>query len=83
MYVFRIHIRPSGGSADMATTFDYCLKNGILGVGWRTNSNKNTKNWDEYFKEASQIYDKLQICKYINKWVSEGDLVWTRCRLPN
>ena len=36
------------------------------------------KELDEYFKEASQIYDKLQICKYINKWVSEGDLVWTR-----
>jgi len=78
MYVFRIHIRPSGGSADMPTTFDYCLKNGILGVGWRTNSNKNTKNWDEYFEEASHIHGNLQICKYINKWVSEGDLVWTR-----
>jgi hypothetical protein len=62
----------------MPTTFDYCLKNGILGVGWRTNSNKNTKNWDEYFNEASQIHDNLQICKYINKWVNEGDLVWTR-----
>ncbi|WP_413871648.1 hypothetical protein [Desulfobacula sp.] len=78
MYVFRIHIRPSGGSADMPTTFDYCLKNGILGVGWRTNSNKNTNNWDEYFEEASHIHGNLQICKYINKWVSEGDLVWTR-----
>lgn len=62
----------------MPTTFDYCLKNGVLGVGWRTNSNKNTKNWDEYFNEASQMHDNLQICKYINKWVSEGDLVWTR-----
>lgn len=62
----------------MPTTFNYCLKNGILGVGWRTNSNKNTKDWDEYFNEASQIHDNLQICKYINKWVSEGDLVWTR-----
>lgn len=78
MYVFRIHIRPSGGSADMPTTFDYCLKNGVLGVGWRTNSNKSTKNWDEYFHEASQVHDNLQICKYINRWVSEGDLVWTR-----
>ncbi|MGP8322041.1 MAG: hypothetical protein ACT6FE_06940 [Methanosarcinaceae archaeon] len=78
MYVFRIHIRPQGGSADMVTTFGYCLKNGILGVGWRTNSNRNTKKWDEYFNEASQIHDNLQICKYINKWVSKDDLVWTR-----
>jgi len=62
----------------MHTTFDYCLRNGLLGVGWRTNSHRNTKKWDEYFNEASQIHSNLQICKYIKKWVSEGDLVWTR-----
>jgi len=62
----------------MRTTFNYCLRNGLLGVGWRTNSQRNTKNWDEYFNEASQINGNLQICKYIQKWVSEGDLVWTR-----
>lgn len=78
MYLYRIHIRPKGGTADMRTTFDYCLRNGLLGVGWRTNSQGNTKNWDEYFKESSQIHDHLQICKYIHKWVREGDLVWTR-----
>jgi hypothetical protein len=62
----------------MRTTFAYCLRNGLLGVGWRTKSQRNTKNWDEYFHEASQKHDNLQICKYIKKWVSEGDLVWTR-----
>ena len=62
----------------MRTTFDYCLRNGLLGVGWRTNSQRNTKNWDEYFNEASQIHSNLQICTYIQKWVSEGNLVWTR-----
>jgi hypothetical protein len=78
MYLFRIHIRPQGGSADMETTFNYCLKNGVLGVGWRTDSNRHTKIWDEYFSEASQRHENLQVCKYINKWVSEGDLAWTR-----
>ena len=62
----------------MPTTFNYCLKNGILGVGWRTKSNRNTKNWDEYFNEAFQIHGNLPRCKYIKEWVSEGDLVWTR-----
>jgi len=62
----------------MPTTFDYCLRHGILGVGWRTDSQTITKNWDEYYNEASSIHDNLDICKYINKWVSEGDLVWTR-----
>jgi len=47
-YLFRIHIRPQGGTADMRTTFDYCLRNGILGVGWRTESQRNTKKWDKY-----------------------------------
>ena len=78
MYLFRIHIRPQGGSADMPKTFDYCLRHELLGVGWRTESQNNTKNWDEFYKEASSIHDNLDICKYINKWVSEGDLVWTR-----
>jgi hypothetical protein len=78
MYLFRIHIRPQGGSADMQTTFDYCLKHGLLGVGWRTPSGNNTKDWDTYFSEASEEYDNLQLCAYIRKWVGEDDLVWTR-----
>ena len=78
MNVFRIHIRPKGGLADMEITFNYCLKNYILGVGWRTKTNQNTKDWNKYYKEASQIHDNLNICKYIKKWIREGDLVWTR-----
>src|SRR4051812_6216118 len=78
MYVFRIHIRPQGGSADMDTTFNYCLKEHVLGVGWRTPSNRNTKKWSEYYDEASQVHDDLNVCKYIHKWVSPGDLIWTR-----
>lgn len=78
MYVFRIHIRSQGGSADMRTTFEYCLRHGILGVGWRTTSNRNTTNWEDYFAEASREYENLNVCKYIHKWVSPGDLIWTR-----
>ncbi|MCX7109751.1 MAG: hypothetical protein NTX45_06395 [Proteobacteria bacterium] len=78
MNIFRIHIRPYGGSADMRTTFDYCVREGILGVGWRTPSDENTKNWDEFYKEASQTYNNLQICNYIHKEVNPDDLVWTR-----
>ena len=78
MYLFRIHLRPGGGSADMQETFEYCLRNGLLGVGWRTESHQNTANWDEYFAEASRIHDNLNVCKYIKKWVNSGDLVWTR-----
>lgn len=78
MNVFRIHLRPKGGTASKEATFNYCLKNQVLGVGWRTKSNNNSKDWNNYFEEASQIHDNLNICKYIKKWVDKGDLVWTR-----
>lgn len=78
MYLFRIHIRPGGGEADMPTTFAYCLKHGFLGVGWRVNFEGNTKDWESYYAVASEEHGKLHICQYIKDWVSEGDLVWTR-----
>ena len=78
MYVFRIHIRPGDGTANMRTTFDYCLRNGVLGVGWRTESGRNTKDWNEYLSEASPIHDNLNIPKYMHRWVTPGNLVWTR-----
>jgi hypothetical protein len=55
MYLFRIHIRPQGGSASNKTTFSYCLKENILGVGWRTKTNINTKIWEDYLSEAANI----------------------------
>lgn len=62
----------------MKDSFDYCLKNEILGVGWQINSTKTPASWDAYLKEAEQIHDNLQVPKYIKRWVSAGDLVWTR-----
>ncbi len=78
MYVFRIHIRPRGGSVDSHATFDYCVRHKLLGVGWRTKSNASTTDWDTYYREASTMHDKLHVPKYIHRWVNEGDLVWTR-----
>jgi hypothetical protein len=62
----------------MKDSFDYCLKNEILGVGWQINSTKTPASWEAYIQEAEQIYDNVQVPKYIKKWVSAGDLVWTR-----
>jgi hypothetical protein len=78
MYLFRIHVRPQGGTASRERTFAYCIENNLLGVGWRTESQCNTKDWDEYYNEASKLHENLQVCKYMKKWVSAGDLVWTR-----
>ena len=78
MYVFRLHTRPRGGSASMKDTFQYCLDHKIMGVGWQLNSNKTSATWEEYLSEAETIHGDLKVCKYIKKWVSPGDLVWTR-----
>jgi len=78
MYVFRIHIRPQGGSASMEDTFKYCLKNGLLGVGWQIDAPQTLVNWEYYLAEAEKLYGKVLVCKYIKRWVSKGDLVWTR-----
>lgn len=80
MYVYRIHIRPGGGSADVKTIFQYCLANGLLGAGYRIADRTiiRTKDWDEFYRKASLTHTDLNTCKYIQKWVTEGDLVWTR-----
>ena len=79
MYVYRIHIKPAE-TASRATTFQYCLDNGLLGVGWRLRGESiiRTKDWNEYHRKASKNYDNLNTCQYIQRWVTEGDLVWTR-----
>ncbi|SMO48371.1 hypothetical protein [Gracilimonas mengyeensis] len=62
----------------MKNTFDYCLRENLLGVGWRVPGLQSTKNWNDYYKEAIKTHGKVNVCKYINKWVEEYDLVWTR-----
>lgn len=78
MYVYRIHIRPSGGSADIQTSFQYCLENDILGVGWRVDGLIETQEWDKYYEKALSTHGKVNNCKYIHDWVKKGDLAWTR-----
>ena len=78
MNLFRIHIRPSGGNTDMATTFQYCLDNHLLGVGWRVPALANTRDWRLYEQAAQQEHDSIQQPRYIYQNVRPNDLVWTR-----
>ncbi|WP_350282807.1 hypothetical protein, partial [Nitrosomonas sp.] len=41
-------------------------------------SGRNTRDWDEYYQEASHEHGNLAVCKYIHDWIDPGDLVWTR-----
>jgi len=80
MYVFRIHIRPKGGKADSEFSFNYCLKNNLLGAGWQVWKDPNEiLDWKTYEARAMEEYEGgISVPRYINRWVSEGDLVWTR-----
>ena len=80
MTLFRIHIRPSGGNPDMDATFQYCLDNRLLGVGWRVRVDglQNTQNWGVYREAAAQEHDNIQQPQFIQKNVQPRDLVWTR-----
>lgn len=80
MNIFRIHIKPGGGNKNFEQTFNYCINQSVLGVGWRTNELTSTRNWDDFYEVASKKYDKLTICSYINRNVRKDDLVWTRDR---
>ncbi len=85
MNVFRIHIRPSGGAADMATTFDYCLRHRLLGVGWRVGKPHCTTYWDEYYQEARVLHGDsgLAVPMRLHQRVRVGDLAWTRGSLDD
>lgn len=80
MYVFRIHIRPQGGLANSELSVRYCLKNKLLGVGWQIPKQEDELiDWDTYEKRAVEEYEgNIPVVRYIKKWVSKGDLVWTR-----
>ncbi len=78
MNLFRIHIRPDGGTEDMVATFQHCLDNELLGVGWRVDGLHNTRDWGEYEQQAEPVHISIQQPRFIHRNVLPGDLVWTR-----
>jgi hypothetical protein len=47
--LFRIHIRPGGGLADASVSFDYCLREQVLGLGWQVEfPSGSDRTWETY-----------------------------------
>jgi len=80
MAVYRIHIRPRGGDKNSRLSFDYCLKENVLGLGWQIKTTNNIISWKDYESEASKIYgkDKLSRVRYLKDNIKKDDLIWTR-----
>lgn len=62
----------------MEATFQYCLDNHFLGVGWRVPEFANTRDWGLYESAAEQEHNSIQQPRYIYQNVTPNDLVWTR-----
>lgn len=78
MYIFRLHIKPSG-SEDWDYSFRYCLKNNLLGIGWTIPNKNNDKiDWGTYQKKAIRKYSKIPQVEYFEKWVTKDCLIWVR-----
>lgn len=81
MQIFRLHIRPSGGLADHAFSFRYCLEQGILGIGWPIDPPSGTVvTWELYEKLALERYSStgLSSVRLLYERVRPNDLIWTR-----
>lgn len=80
-YIYRIHIRPQGGSANAHATFQYCLDQEVLGVGWRVSGNLTTAVPEEYLQLAKDEHPEpgaLNQVAYMQRWIKPNDLAWTR-----
>ena len=82
MNIFRLHIRPKSGEANPRKSFDYCLRNSILGMGWVVGE-ATSITWDDYLVKATAKYGPnalslLSRVKYFRNKVQVDDLLWTR-----
>lgn len=77
MNIYRLHLRPAG-SVSKEETFEYCLKNKVLGVGWKIYPQQQEADWDEFVELASKTHPNLNVCYYIKNRIRPDDLIWTR-----
>jgi|GEM_PF-1018273 len=84
MNLFRIQ-NNSKHSDDPKRTFQYCIDNKILGLGYAVDSEHDITNWDEYTRLAKNIYNKSNInydnfytVERMHEKVKSGDFCWTR-----
>lgn len=77
MNIFRLHTKPK--DVNPKDAFNYCLQNGVIGMGWQVNS-INVSSWDEYYKKATLDYGEngFNNVKYLKNNLKNNDIVWCR-----
>jgi hypothetical protein len=77
MRLWRIHARSD--AKPHLDAADFCVGEGIVGIGWRLNSRVTPPTKDEYRKEMPALYGSLN--SSVGAFVDDlcpGDFVWTR-----
>ena len=84
MNIWRINLKSA--SKNNVDPRQFCLKNNIVGVGWRIDEETKTLTWDEYHSQASKIYGDRSwktALNAIKKGIKIDDLIWTRDKQNN
>src|ERR1700730_7279815 len=79
--LFRIHIRPTGGLGSSSTSFDYCLREKVLGLGWQVEFPQGSdRTWTTYEALGVQQYggEEISRVRYLHDKIRPNDLIWTR-----
>lgn len=74
--LWRLHLRPK--CKDAKDVVSYCLKEGILGLGWRGPDKAKGKCGEEYMKMHRKHWDKVVPAVRDFMRVKKNDLIWAR-----
>lgn len=76
--IWRLHIKTAG-----VGPFEFCIKEKILGLGWRisTSSENESLDWDSYYQLGKEEYGDRSWWSAVNairNRMKKNDLCWTR-----
>ncbi len=86
MNIWRINLKPS--SIPNVNPRQFCLKNGVVGVGWRISEDKINPTFEEYYNIGKEWYGDSNsswevAINAISKRMKINDLIWTRDKQNN
>jgi hypothetical protein len=87
--VWRVHIRPTGGTAGVVyqRSYDLCLRKNIIGIGWQVTESysRDPLSLRDYLAESAKVYQNDgSLNTAINRLraMEQHDLVWIRSPRP-
>lgn len=79
--IWRLHLKPGARQVDPG---EFCIRQGVLGVGWAVEPDTDDLDWDTYYRRATDQYynqgDKgwWPALNALKNTAGVGDLCWTR-----